>query len=97
MFKRLRDFKIIQRDFEIIWKDSDFGIVRILKDYEVIRNDNFWDYDDFDRLQNISNDDCLGSVRNSWITREFGDCKVFLHKVRSRSIFVKVFKLLKFF
>ena len=32
--------------------------------------------------------------------REFGDCEVFLHEVRSRSIFVKVlklFKLLKFF
>ena len=33
-------------------------------DYEVIWNDNFWDYEDFDGLQNISNDDCLGSVRN---------------------------------
>ena len=71
MFKQLRDFKIIQRDFKIIWKDSDFGIVRISKDYEVIRNDNFWDYDDFDGLQNISNDYCLGSVRNSWITRDY--------------------------
>ena len=71
MFKQLRDFKIIQRDFKIIWKDSDFGIARISKDYEVIRNDNFWDYDDFDGLQNISNDDCLGSVRNSWITRDY--------------------------
>ena len=64
MFKQLRDLKVIQRDFEIIRKDSDFGIARILKDYEVIRNDNFWDYEDFDGLRNISNDDCPGSVRN---------------------------------
>ena len=71
MFKQLRDFEIIQRDFEIIWKDSDFGIVRILKDYEVIRNNNFWDYDDFDGLQNISNDDCPGSVRNSRIMMDY--------------------------
>ena len=71
MFKQLRDFKIIQRDFEIIQKDLDFGIAGILKDYEVIQNDNFQDYDDFDGLQNISNDDCLGSVRNSWITRDY--------------------------
>ena len=71
MFKQLRDFKIIQRHFEIIQKDSDFGIARISKDYKVIRNDNFWDYDDFDRLQNISNDDCPGSVRNSQIMRDY--------------------------
>ena len=64
MFKQLRDLKVIQRDFEIIWKDLDFGIARISKDYKVIRNNNFWDYEDFDGLQNISNDDCLGSVRN---------------------------------
>ena len=70
MFKQLRDFKIIQRDFKIIQKDSDFGIVRISKDYEVIQN-NFWDYDDFNGLQNISNDDCLGSVRNSRIMRDY--------------------------
>ena len=50
MFKQLRDFKIIQRDLKIIRKDSDFGIARILKDYKVIQNDNFWDYDDFDGL-----------------------------------------------
>ena len=50
MFKQLRDLKVIQRDFEIIWKDLDFGIVRILKDYEVIQNDNFWDNEDFNRL-----------------------------------------------
>ena len=31
------------------------------------------------------------------ITREFGDCEVFLHEVRSRSIFVKVLKLFKTF
>ena len=71
MFKQLRDLKVIQRDFEIIQKDLDFGIVRILKDYKVSRNDNFWDYKDFDGLRNISNDDCLGSVRNSWITRYY--------------------------
>ena len=65
MFKQLRDLKVIQRDFKIIQKDSDFGIARILKDYEVIPNNNFWDYKDFNRLQNISNDDCQGSVRNS--------------------------------
>ena len=41
MFKQLRDLKVIQRDFEIIQKDLDFGIARILKDYEVIWNDNF--------------------------------------------------------
>ena len=64
MFKQLRDLKVIQRDFEIIRKDSDFGIARISKDYKVIRKDNFWDYEDFDRLRNISNDDCSGSVRN---------------------------------
>ena len=64
MFKQLRDLKVIQRDFEIIRKDSDFGIARILKDYEVIRNDYFWDYKDFDGLRNISNDDCPGSVRH---------------------------------
>ena len=62
MFKQLRDFEIIQRDFEIIRKDLDFGIARILKDYEVIQNDNFWDYNDFNGVRNISNDDCLGSV-----------------------------------
>ena len=50
MFKQLRDLKVIQRDLEIIQKDLDFGIARILKDYEVIRNDNFWDYKDFDGL-----------------------------------------------
>ena len=64
MFKQLRDLKVIQRDFKIIWKDLDFGIARILKDYKVIQNDNFWDYKDFDRLRNISNDDCPGSLRN---------------------------------
>ena len=50
MFKQLRDFKIIQKNFEIIQKDLDFGIARISKDYEVIWNDNFRDYNDFDRL-----------------------------------------------
>ena len=50
MFKQLRDLKVIQRDFEIIRKDLDFGFARISKDYEVIRNDNFWDYEDFDGL-----------------------------------------------
>ena len=50
MFKRLRDLKVIQRDFKIIRKDLDFGIVRISKDYKVIRNDNFWDYEDFNGL-----------------------------------------------
>ena len=64
MFKQLRDLKVIQRDFKIIRKDLDFGIARISKDYEVIWNDNFWDYEDFDGLRNISNVDCLGSVRN---------------------------------
>ena len=71
MFKQLRDLKVIQRDFEIIRKDLDFGIVRISKYYKVIQNGNFWDYEDFNGLQNISNDDCPGSVRNSRITRDY--------------------------
>ena len=59
-----------------------FGITTILRDYEIFQMMILQDLEQIHRLQGI--------------TREFGDCEGFLHKVRS--IFIKVLKLpLNFF
>ena len=59
----------------------DFGIVRISKDYKIIQNDGLQGCEDFKGLQNISNDDFLGSQNNLWILRDYKGVHRFLHKV----------------
>ena len=42
-----------------------------MKDYKIIWKDGLWDCEDFEGLQNISNDDFLGSQNKLWISRDY--------------------------
>ena len=50
---------------------TDFGIARISKDYEIIWNNGLQDCEDFEGLQNISNDDFPELQNNSQILRDY--------------------------